>query len=223
MKVLFLQKAHNRGHLSHGITHVLLLLCLERRPWIISNTLFVVLTVFLPSFISPPLPGSGERLRWIQPPGAAWVLQQGGFRSVDRSPACRPSSSALYTLCMHFVCLFCLSHVLFLPACSTLSDKSPPALKQFATSEALLFLCAPFSVFKNVWECAARLYAPRLSPDFLFFSWKSCKASWIPWLDVRRSLRMCHPTTTPPQHTHTSSLHLLPDYDVLKIDCLCLY
>lgn len=134
-----------------------------------------------------------------------------------------PSSSALYTLCMHFVCLFCLSHVLFLPACSTLSDKSPPALKQFATSEALLFLCAPFSVFKNVWECAARLYAPRLSPDFLFFSWKSCKASWIPWLDVRRSLRMCHPTTTPPQHTHTSSLHLLPDYDMLKMVCLCLY
>lgn len=66
---------------------------------------------FLP-FISPPLPGSGERLRWIQPPGAAWVLQQGGFRSVDRSPACMAelicSVHTLYALCVSFLSFPCV-------------------------------------------------------------------------------------------------------------------
>lgn len=151
------------------------------------------LSSFLPSFPPSPLADSGERLRWIHPPGTAGVLQQGELRApVAQLMGSYVTSHSHFTCNLHALCVCFLffSGMLFLPACCLMPSDKPP--RAFKTVHHLLYFSALLSVSSEMyaWMRSTPLFTTA-QPDFLFFSWKSCKASWIPWLDVQVLVDVC--------------------------------
>lgn len=160
------------------------------------------------SFSLSPSPGSEKCLCWVQPPGAAWVLQQGLSLSV-----CGAYCACLCPLSCHPVCaLLCFSA--YLPHCTSswMADifwQNPSSCVSSPCSDT--FCCTRFPPFRCLFHfllfslcvcvsvCAC-VFLKNSTVSSLSSSLKSYKASWILWLDACCSLY---------SHTHTHNTHTL--------------